>query len=89
MKKLNLDIDALVVESFDSLPAPTGRRGTVQGNLEPGTIEPASNEPGCFEFTGPDRGCALSDDDGTCYISQCGQPGCYSDDFAGCYVVIE
>lgn len=71
MNKLRLDIDALVVESFDSLPTPAGR-GTILGNSG---ICPHTEYEGC-NISGIDPGCAVSDNDGTCYVSLCGQPGC-------------
>jgi len=64
MSKLRLDVENLVVESFDTASA--GReRGTVQGHVA------LTYQPGCYNdsrFGGP---CALSDDDPTCLIS-CG-----------------
>lgn len=62
MSKLCLDIENLVVESFDTATAGTGGRGTVQGH---GAVT------GSPRLCAPSQPCALSDDDPTCAIS-CG-----------------
>lgn len=60
MKKLHLDVEMLVVESFETIPAEKRERGTVAGNE-------ATNFRQCES-----QFCPISDDDPTCQIS-CGQ----------------
>lgn len=68
MRKLCLDLDKLVVESFDTDAAGNRGGGTVHGH--------ASRQIGC-NYESRLGGCALSDDDPTCAIS-CGY------DWTGC-----
>jgi hypothetical protein len=72
MSKLRLDIENLVVESFDTATAGARGRGTVEGN--------AATNRNCA----PTMPCALSDDDPTCIIS-CGYvaTGCPRDGACG------
>jgi hypothetical protein len=75
MSKLRLNIENLVVESFDTATAGTDGRGTVQGH---GAF--TGNPRNCA----PTQPCAMSDDDPTCAIS-CGYAvtGCPRDGACG------
>jgi len=72
MSKLRLNVENLVVESFDTATAGARGRGTVEGH-------DATNR-GC----GGSMPCAISDDDPTCAIS-CGyvMTGCPRDGACG------
>jgi hypothetical protein len=73
MSKLRLDIENLVVESFDTATVGARGRGTVNGHG-------AVTNRNCA----PSMPCALSDDDPTCAIS-CGyaMTGCPRDGACG------
>lgn len=71
MHKLSLDLDALVVDSFDTAPAGT-RLGTVLGHEED-ALAPNSLKPdacGCSVIDScPTRACSF--DDFTCFDQTC------------------
>ena len=68
MKKLKLNLEGLVVQSFDTVRGTTEERGTVRGHAPP---QSRINDP-CNDsrFGGA---CPISDDDPTCLITQCQQ----------------
>ena len=59
MNKVRLDVETLVVESFDTVPAEKAERGTVLGHAR------------TDRFCQTSQICPISDDDPTCMIS-CG-----------------
>lgn len=61
MKKIRLDVESLIVESF-AVAGEARERGTVVGNLEQLTAR-----PGCVQS----QICPISDDDPTC-LRSCG-----------------
>jgi hypothetical protein len=71
MKKLHLNLEGLVVQSFETVPGTEEERGTVRGHAPPKSF--INNPCNDSRFGGP---CALSDDDPTCLITQCEQRTC-------------
>lgn len=75
MKKLNLNLEDLRVESFDTLPAPQGEKGTVQGYGTPPLV--SCGETACDDtcFGTCEQSCNGTCEgdtcEGTCYNS-CG-----------------
>lgn len=49
MKKVRLDLDRLVVESFEAAPSLADRHGTVRGYTGPGSCFPCTDWESCPE----------------------------------------
>lgn len=74
MKKMKLEVESLVVESFDTGPDAAGERGTVRGHGG-NTVQPAQSDRGTC-FCQPTGFCIQTDDDFSCAVTLCNDPSC-------------